>query len=288
MSYRDQLRVKPRSRVSLAKLNAGETGGVGKHQAAELLTQSVARMAAVTDRLYAQKQWALLIVLQAMDAAGKDGTIKHVTSGLNPQWCRVTSFGAPSNEDLSHDYLWRIVKWLPERGCIGIHNRSHYEEVIVTRVHPRILLGQRIPDVTRTPDLIRRRYREINRFEKYLVDNGTIVLKFYLHVSKREQWRRLRERMEDPEKWWKLQPGDMRERLHWDKYMAAYEDAFHYTSTNHAPWYVIPGDNKAFARLAVAEIINETLAGLSLQYPQVTDAMKAEWEKARAELRNAQ
>jgi PPK2 family polyphosphate:nucleotide phosphotransferase len=288
MSYIEKLRVKPRSLVSLLKLNAGETGGIGKHQAEELLTQSVARMAEVTDRLYAQKQWSLLIVLQAMDAAGKDGTIKHVTSGLNPQWCRVTSFGAPSTEDLAHDYLWRIVRNLPERGCIGIHNRSHYEEVIVTRVHARILQSQRLPETLRGPDVITRRYKQINRFEKYLMENGTVVLKFFLHVSKREQWRRLRERMEDPEKWWKLQPGDMRERLHWDKYMAAYEDAFRYTSTAHAPWFVIPGDNKFFARLAVAEIINETLSGLNLHYPQVTDAMKAEWEKAREELRSAQ
>src|SRR5262245_54179826 len=182
MSYTDDFRVKPRSRVQLAKLKTDETARIGKHEAQNLLGKSVERMAEITDRLYAQKQWALLIVLQAMDAAGKDGTIKHVTSGLNPQWCSVHGFGAPSKEDLDHDYLWRIVKALPERGCIGIHNRSHYEEVIATRVHPEILDRQRLPESLRTPDLIRRRYREINRFERYLADNGTVVLKFFLHV----------------------------------------------------------------------------------------------------------
>ena len=287
MDFSSQLRVKPRSKVTLADRRSKESGNLGKNQAEALLLESVRRMAEVTDKLYAQKKWALLIILQAMDAAGKDGTIKHVTSGLNPQWCRVYSFGAPSGEELDHDYLWRHLKVLPERGSIGIHNRSHYEEVIVTRVHPRVLEFQRIPDETRGPDLIRRRYKEINRFEKYLVDNGTVVLKFFLHVSKREQWRRLRERYEDPEKWWKLQPGDMRERLHWEKYMTAYEEAFQYTSTPWAPWFIIPADNKWYARLAVAEIIGETLRTLNLQYPQVSDAMREEWEKAREELRLA-
>jgi PPK2 family polyphosphate:nucleotide phosphotransferase len=238
------------------------------------------------DRLFAQDQWSLLLVFQAMDAAGKDSTVKHVMTGMNPRGIHVYSFGAPSKEELDHDYLWRTVKALPERGCIAIHNRSHYEEVIATRVHPEILSKQRIPDITRTPDLIRRRYREINRFERYLVQNGTIVLKFFLHVSKHEQWERLVERMENPDKYWKAQVHDLYERKHWAEYMRAYEDVFHWTSTPHAPWFVIPADHKWFVWLAVAEIISDTLSALNLEYPKTPEAVRAEWEKARAELKN--
>jgi PPK2 family polyphosphate:nucleotide phosphotransferase len=259
----------------------------GRVQGTALLAQGIERLSDLQERLYAQDQWALLVVFQAMDAAGKDGTVKHVLTGVNPRGIRVVSFGAPSKEELDHDYLWRTVKALPERGCIGIHNRSHYEEVIATQVHPEILARQRIPDATRVPDLIRRRYREINRFERYLVDNGTIVLKFFLHVSKHEQWRRLVERMEEPDKYWKAQAGDLRERLHWAEFMRTYEDVFYWTSTAHAPWFVIPADRKWYAWLAVAEIIGETLGRLNLQYPQTPDSVKAEWEKAREELRNA-
>jgi PPK2 family polyphosphate:nucleotide phosphotransferase len=222
-----------------------------------------------------------------MDAAGKDGTVKHVLSGLDPRGVRVFSFGAPSKEELDHDYLWRTVKALPERGCITIHNRSHYEEVIATRVHPEILEHQRIPEATRGAGLIRRRCREINRFERYLVDNGTIVLKFFLHVSKHEQWQRLVERMEEPDKHWKANAGDLRERLHWSAFMEAYEDVFRWTSTRHAPWFIVPADHKWFVWVAVAEIVRETLAGLKLEYPKAPESVKADWERAREELRNA-
>jgi PPK2 family polyphosphate:nucleotide phosphotransferase len=287
MDYSERFRIKPRSRVSLREVGTRATGDVTKTQATTLLAQGVGRIAAAQELLYAQGTWAVLIVLQAMDAAGKDGTIKHVLSGVNPRGCRIVSFVAPTKEELDHDYLWRTVKALPARGTIGIHNRSHYEEVIVTRVHPQVLERQRLPDIKRGPDLIRRRLREINRFEKYLVDNGTVVLKFFLHISKREQWRRLRERMEDPDKYWKLQPSDLRERLHWDKYMAAYEDIFRYTSSSHAPWFIIPADDKWFSRLAVAQIIDETLTALNLRYPEVPDSVREEWEKAREELRKS-
>ena len=287
MTYSERFRVKPRSRVVLREVPTSARGDLKKSEAPAVLAQGVARLAATQDLLFAQGTWALLIVLQAMDAAGKDGTIKHVMSGVNPRGCRIVNFVAPTKEEIDHDYLWRTVKALPARGHIGIHNRSHYEEVIVTRVHPQILTRQKLPEATRGPDLIPRRLREIRRFEKYLVDNGTVILKFFLHISKREQWRRLRERMEDPEKYWKLQPGDIRERLHWDKYMAAYQDVFRYTSTAWAPWHIIPADDKWFARVAVGEIIGETLSGLNLQYPTVSDSARAEWDKAREELRQS-
>jgi PPK2 family polyphosphate:nucleotide phosphotransferase len=219
MDFASSFRVTPRSRPSLKSVNPRDTTGVkGKTEAEMRLGAATLRLAELQERMFALRTWALLLVFQAMDAAGKDGTIKHVLSAVNPRGCRVVSFGVPSDEDLNHDYLWRTMKALPERGIIAAHNRSHYEEVIVTRVHPRVLERQRMPESMRGPDLIARRYRAINRFEQHLVDNGTIVLKFFLHISKREQWRRLRDRMEDPDKYWKLQAGDFRERLHWEKY----------------------------------------------------------------------
>jgi PPK2 family polyphosphate:nucleotide phosphotransferase len=288
MDFRSRYGVKPRSQFVLRQVDTKDTGELrGKTEAELLMVQSRQQLSTAQELLYAQRQWALLVILQALDAAGKDGTIKHVMSGVNPTGCQVTSFVGPTKQELYHDYLWRHVRELPERGCIGIHNRSHYEEVIVTQVHPSILANQALPDEVRSPDLIRRRYREINRFERYLTDNGTVVLKFFLHLSKREQWRRLRDRMETPEKYWKLRASDLKERLHWEKYMDVYQDVFRHTSTRHARWYVIPADNKWFARLAVAQIINETLAGLKLHYPDVTPEMREEWEKARELLRNA-
>jgi PPK2 family polyphosphate:nucleotide phosphotransferase len=288
MEFSQKYRVTPRRPIVLGEISTQDTASVdSKVNGRLMLAQSVERLAAASELLYAQKQWSLLVIFQALDAAGKDGTIKHVLSGVNPSGCQVVNFVAPTKQELNHDYLWRHVRELPERGCIGIHNRSHYEEVIVTEVHPEILARQPLPDAVRAPDLIRRRYREINRFERYLVDNGTVVLKFFLHLSKREQWRRLRDRMETPEKYWKLQASDFRERLHWERYMEAYQRVFRYTSTAHAPWFVIPADNKWFTRLAVAQIINETLAGLKLRYPEVTPEMRAEWEKARELLRKA-
>jgi len=287
MSYSDRYRLKPRTRVNLQALNPADSGDVSSREdAVSRLKPVVDRLADMQDRLFAQDQWSLLVVFQAMDAAGKDSTVKHVMTGMNPRGIHVHSFGAPSKEELDHDYLWRTVKALPERGAIAIHNRSHYEEVIATRVHPEILASQRIPDSSRTPDLMRRRYREINRFERYLVDNGTVVLKFFLHVSKHEQWKRLVERMEDPDKYWKAQVHDLYERKHWNEYMGAYEDVFRWTSTAHAPWFVIPADHKWFVWLAVAEIIGDTLSGLRLEYPKTPDSVRAEWEKAREELKN--
>lgn len=288
MDFASSFRVKPRSRLSLKSVNPRDTTGVkGKTEAELRLGAAVLRLAELQERMFALRTWAVLLVFQAMDAAGKDGTIKHVLSAVNPRGCRVVSFGVPSDEELNHDYLWRASRALPERGIIAAHNRSHYEEVIVTRVHPRVLERQRMPDATRGPDLIARRYRAINRFEQHLVDNGTIILKFFLHISKREQWRRLRDRMEDSDKYWKLQAGDFRERLHWEKYMSAYEDVFRHTSTRHAPWFVVPADHKWFARCAVAEIVTARLGELQLEYPKPTGARRAEWEKAREELRNS-
>jgi PPK2 family polyphosphate:nucleotide phosphotransferase len=288
MDFASSFRVKPRSRLSLKSVNPRDTTGVkGKTEAELRLGAAALRLAELQERMFALRTWAVLLVFQAMDAAGKDGTIKHVLSAVNPRGCRVVSFGVPSDEELNHDYLWRASRALPERGIIAAHNRSHYEEVIVTRVHPRVLERQRMPDTTRGPDLIARRYRAINRFEQHLVDNGTIVLKFFLHISKREQWRRLRDRMEDPDKYWKLQAGDFRERLHWEKYMSAYEDVFRHTSTRHAPWFIVPADHKWFARCAVAEIVTARLGELQLEYPKPTGARRAEWEKAREELRNS-
>jgi PPK2 family polyphosphate:nucleotide phosphotransferase len=285
MDFAARFRVKPRTRGALAQRDADDTADIKHADAAVQLAANVTRLAAALDVLVAQNTWSVLVILQAMDAAGKDGTIKHVFTGVNPRSVRIVGFGAPTPEELDHDYLWRIVRALPERGVVGVHNRSHYEDVLVTRVHPHILERQQLPAEKRGPDLIRRRFREINRFEKYLVDNGTIVLKFFLHVSKHEQWQRLVERMEEPEKFWKAQAGDLKERAHWPEYMAAYDDIFAHTSTPHAPWYIVPADRKWFAWLAVAEILNQTLAGLKLDYPQVPDSVRQQWQQARDELK---
>jgi len=285
MDFAARFRVKPRTRGALAQRDADDTADIKHADAAVQLAANVTRLAAVLDVLVAQNTWSVLVILQAMDAAGKDGTIKHVFTGVNPRSVRIVGFGAPTPEELDHDYLWRIVRALPERGVVGVHNRSHYEDVLVTRVHPHILERQQLPAEKRGPDLIRRRFREINRFEKYLVDNGTIVLKFFLHVSKHEQWQRLVERMEEPEKFWKAQAGDLKERAHWPEYMAAYDDIFAHTSTPHAPWYIVPADRKWFAWLAVAEILNQTLAGLKLDYPQVPESVRQQWQQARDELK---
>jgi len=285
MDFVKHCRVKRADRMSLAKHDPADTGDIHtKESAVRLLERGIERLSAEQDRLFAQNTWSVLIILQAMDAAGKDSTVKHVMSGVNPQGCSVKSFKAPTAEELDHDYLWRSAKALPERGCIGIHNRSHYEEVIVTRVHPEILSRQQLPESARGPKIWQRRFREINRFERHLVDNGTIVLKFFLHVSKDEQRRRFLERMKEPEKYWKFQPGDVREREHWDEYMTAYEEVFRNTSTKWAPWFVIPADRKWFSRLAVAEIIVNTLADLKLRYPSVPDHARAEWRQLRKQL----
>jgi PPK2 family polyphosphate:nucleotide phosphotransferase len=271
--------------VSLADRDPGWTWTVrGKRQARALLADGIARMADQQERLYAQNTHALLLIFQAMDAAGKDSTIKHVMSGVNPQGCQVFSFKAPSAEERDHDYLWRSVKALPERGRIGIHNRSYYEEVLVVRVHPELLDGQQLPARLRTKTIWLDRFREINAFERYLTDNGTVVLKFFLHVSKDEQRKRFLERIERPEKNWKFSARDVDERAHWDDYVRAYEEMLSQTSTAHAPWFVVPADRKWFTRLAVAAVIDQTLEDLDLRFPVITDAQRRELQQCRQRL----
>jgi PPK2 family polyphosphate:nucleotide phosphotransferase len=240
-----------------------------KPRAKEALVNGVKAMAELQDKLYAQDKWALLLIFQAMDAAGKDGAIKHVMSGVNPQGCQVFSFKSPSAEDLDHDYLWRCMKVLPNRGHIGIFNRSYYEETLVVRVHPEFLAKQKVPPQLVTKNIWEQRFEDICNFEQYLAHNGILVRKFFLHVSKKEQKRRFLERIENPEKNWKFSASDSAERGHWDEYMEAYEEMIRNTATKHAPWYVVPADNKWFTRVVVAAAVIEALASLDLAYPEV-------------------
>jgi PPK2 family polyphosphate:nucleotide phosphotransferase len=227
-------------------------------------------LAELQDMLYAQDRWAVLLIFQAMDAAGKDGTIKHVMSGVNPQGCQVYSFKAPSAEDLDHDFLWRCMKYVPERGRIGIFNRSYYEETLVVRVHPEFLEKQKLPPELVTKDIWKERFRDIRSFERYLTRNGVIIRKFFLHVSKGEQKRRFLERLQNPEKNWKFSANDITERAFWDDYMTAYEDMIRNTSTPEAPWYVVPADNKWFTRIVVGAAVIAALDALDLHYPQIS------------------
>jgi PPK2 family polyphosphate:nucleotide phosphotransferase len=259
-----------------------------KEDALKKLQGDVNSIATLQDILYAQDQYALLVIFQAMDAAGKDGAIKHVMSGLNPQGCQVYSFKAPSAEELDHDYLWRCMKALPERGRIGIFNRSYYEEVLVVRVHPELLEKEKLPARVQGKEFWKNRYEDINNFEHYLAGNGVIVLKFFLNVSKEEQKRRFLERIEVPEKNWKFSIADANERQRWDEYMEAYEDALRNTSTKWAPWYVIPADHKWFTRVAVADILLRSLKSLNLKYPKVSSDRKAELQKIRSQLEKEQ
>jgi PPK2 family polyphosphate:nucleotide phosphotransferase len=277
-----RLVARPGKKISLGDYDPEWTASLkDKERATALLAQGIKQLAKEQDKLYAQDRYALLVIFQAMDAAGKDGTIRHVMSGVNPQGCQVYSFKAPSAEERDHDYLWRSVKSLPERGRIGIHNRSYYEEVLVCRVHPEILAGQHLPESCVDDGIWKRRFREINKFEQYLSDNGYIILKFYLNVSKKEQKRRFLERIDMDEKNWKFSVNDAKERTYWKDYMRAYEDVFTYTSTKCAPWYIIPANNKWFMRLAVASIINQTLKKLDLRYPTLTKDKKKELLEAR-------
>ena len=245
----------------------------------QLLQESVELLAEYQDRLYAQSEYALLIVLQAADAAGKDGTIKHVMSGVNPQGCEVHSFKQPSAEELRHDYLWRCTLRLPERGKIGIFNRSYYEEVLITRVHSEILDGQKIPPQWKDKKIWKRRFDEINNFENYLFQNGIITLKFFLNLSRKEQKQRFLDRIDRPEKNWKFSPSDVEERKFWKNYREAFEDCFNHTSTEWAPWYIVPADDKPFSRIAVAGIIIKTLDGLKLGYPEVGKKRREELQQ---------
>ena len=278
----DQFIVPPGKKIRLKDYDPGSTNHYkDKNDASEKLRMDIERLAKYQDLLYAQNTFALLIILQAMDTAGKDGTIEHVMSGVNPQGTQVHSFKAPSAEELDHDFLWRSMKALPERGEIGIFNRSYYEEVLVVRVHPEILDLQKLPPAAKGKSIWMLRFDEINEFEKYLVRNGIIVLKFFLNVSKDEQKRRLLTRIDTPEKNWKFSVADVKERLYWDSYMNAYEDMFNHTSTEHAPWHIIPADNKWFTRTVVADVIVEKLKSLKLSYPVVNEQFHEDLLKAK-------
>jgi PPK2 family polyphosphate:nucleotide phosphotransferase len=257
-----------------------------KEDAHDALEHGIARLSESQDKLYAQDRWGILMVLQAMDAAGKDSTIKHVMSGVNPQGCIVTSFKTPSVEDLNHDFLWRTMRFIPERGMIGIFNRSYYEEVLVVRVHNKMLLREKLPAKLVTDKIWEERFEDINSFERYLTRNGILVLKFFLNVSKKEQKRRFQERLDTPDKNWKFSINDVLERQHWDEYMRAYEEMIRNTSTKHAPWYVIPADHKWFTRLAVAEILNHALEQLDLSYPKMDAEKRKDLKKARIALKH--
>jgi PPK2 family polyphosphate:nucleotide phosphotransferase len=255
-----------------------------KPRAKEALAAGVQALAELQDKLYAQDKWALLLIFQAMDAAGKDGAIKHVMSGVNPQGCQVFSFKAPSADDLDHDYLWRCMKVSPNRGHIGIFNRSYYEETLVVRVHPEFLAKQKIPAQLVTKRIWDERFEDIRNFEQYLSRNGIVVRKFFLHVSKKEQKRRFLERIENAEKNWKFSASDTAEREHWDEYMEAYEDVIRNTATKQSPWYVVPADNKWFTRLVVAAAVVEALSSLHLAYPEVGPDKLKELAAARKAL----
>ncbi len=253
-----------------------------KPRAKEALQNGIELLAELQDKLYAQDKWSVLLIFQAMDAAGKDGAIKHVMSGINPQGCQVFSFKAPTSEDLDHDYMWRCLKRLPERGRIGIFNRSYYEETLVVRVHEEILKKQKIPEKLVTKHIWDERFQDIRNIEKYLSRNGTIVRKFFLHVSADEQKKRFLERIDNPEKNWKFSSADAKERGHWDEYMKAYEDMIRNTATKDSPWYVVPADNKWFTRLVVAAAVIDSLASLDLEYPEVGEEKLQELAEAKS------
>jgi PPK2 family polyphosphate:nucleotide phosphotransferase len=282
----EPLRVEPGRRVRLPKdFDPGyHAGFVQKEDAKETLQRGVDLLAEYQARLAAQDTYGLLVIFQAMDAAGKDGTIKHVMSGVNPQGVEVTSFKVPSSEEQDHDYLWRSAKRLPARGMIGIFNRSYYEEVLVVRVHPAILAGQKLPPSAKRRGVWERRFREINDWERYLTDNGIRIVKLFLNVSKEEQRRRFLARIDEPEKNWKFSAGDARERRHWDDYQRAFEDVLTKTSTAHAPWYVIPADRKWFMRIAAGAVILQALIDIDPKFPVVSDEAKADMAAAKAEL----
>ena len=281
-----QLRVDHPKRFRIADVDPADSFGldIEKDEARTMLAEVVKRLADLQERLYAQDRWALLVILQGIDTSGKDGVIEHVMSGVNPQGCQIHSFKAPSEEELDHDFLWRNVTRLPERGRIGIFNRSYYEEVLVVRVHPEILAGEKLPPELVTRNIWQHRFKDIRAFERYLARNGTAILKFHLRISKEEQRRRLLARLDEPAKRWKFSMHDVAERKLWDKYMAAYEDMIRHTSTPEAPWHVVPADRKWFAHLAIAATIVERLERLDLQFPKVEGPALAEMRKVRKAL----
>jgi PPK2 family polyphosphate:nucleotide phosphotransferase len=283
-----RFRVRPGTKLNLRQFSPGDTAPYkNKRKAAERLERGIERLAILQEKLYASDRWALLLIFQAMDAAGKDSAIKHVMSGLNPQGTQVYSFKRPSDEELDHDYLWRTNKALPERGRIGIFNRSYYEEVLVVRVHPEILSKQKLPPSLAGNRLWRDRYEDINAFERYLTRNGTAIRKFFLHVSREEQRRRFLERLNDPSKHWKFEAADLDERDRWRDYVRAYEQMLARTSSRHAPWYVVPADHKWYTRLVIAQLVVEALESLDLAFPDVSkvqlDALTAARQRLASE-----
>src|SRR5436190_2345814 len=278
-------RISNGSRFRLKDIDPNDPWGKRlKPIADQMLKQSRKRMAGLQERLYAQDRWSILLIFQAMDAAGKDGTIKHVMSGVNPQGCDVHAFKAPSTEELDHDFLWRANRRLPRRGHIGIFNRSYYEETLVVRVHQNILAKQQLPTELVTKNIWRERFEDINAYERYLGRQGVLVRKFFLHVSKDEQRKRFLERLEKPEKHWKFSPADVGERSHFASYMSAYEDMIQHTSTEAAPWYVVPADRKWFTRLVVSSAIIDAIQSLDPRFPEVDPAVRAEFRKVKASL----
>jgi PPK2 family polyphosphate:nucleotide phosphotransferase len=262
-----------------------DTGEVkSKEHAQKIIDNRVGLLSGLQEKLYAQDRWAVLLVIQGMDAAGKDGVIKHVMSGVNPQGCNVHAFKAPSTEELNHDYLWRAHRCVPERGMIGIFNRSYFEEVLVVRVHPTLLQAQKLPDTVITKHIWEQRYEDINAFEHYLTRNGVVIRKFFLHISKKEQKKRFLERLEDSKKNWKFSMADVKERAYWKDYQEAYEEMIQNTATKHAPWYVVPADNKWYTQLIVASAIIATLEELDLSFPDMDKEKKKELESVRESL----
>jgi PPK2 family polyphosphate:nucleotide phosphotransferase len=279
----------PGTGISLHHFRTDYTGKFkSKKDAKKKLKKDIAELKSLQDKFYAYNRFSLLLIFQAMDAAGKDGTIKHVMSGVNPQGCQVYNFKKPSAEDLDHDYFWRVYKCLPERGRIGIFNRSYYEEVLIVKVHPELVLRQQLPGINKLQDINgdfwQQRYRQINQMEQHLVDNGTILLKFFLNVSKKEQKKRFLERINDPDKNWKFTMDDVTERNYWDDYQHAFEDALSATNTKMAPWYIIPADHKWYMRTIVGDIIVKKLNSLPLKYPEVTHEKKEEIRNAKESL----
>jgi PPK2 family polyphosphate:nucleotide phosphotransferase len=286
-SLADQFCITDGRKFRLKKVDPGNTlefRSEDKPRAVEALANGVKVLTQLQDMLYAQDRWALLLIFQAMDAAGKDGAIKHVMSGVNPQGCQVYSFKGPTAEELDHDYLWRCMKCLPERGRIGIFNRSYYEETLVVRVHPEFLESQKLPAKLNGNGIWDRRFKEVRNFEKYLSNNGILVRKFFLHVSEEEQRRRFLERLDDSDKNWKFSANDAKERGHWDEYMKAYEDTIRNTATEFAPWYVVPADNKWFTRVIVAAAVIDALSSMDLAYPTLSSAKLKELQAARETL----
>jgi len=275
-------------KFKLSEYDPGDTHGldIDKKEAKERLEQDIKSLSELQEKLYAQDRWSVLLIFQAMDAAGKDSAIEHVMKGINPQGCQVHSFKAPTAIELDHDYMWRTSCALPERGRIGVFNRSYYEEVLVVRVRPEILGKQRLPQNLVTKNIWEERYEDIRSFERYLARNGTLILKFFLNVSKEEQKKRFLDRIDEPEKNWKFNPGDVAERALWNQYMNAYEDAIRNTASEHAPWYIVPADKKWYTRLVVAAVIDEAMQGLNLQYPKVDSAGLEEIRKSREALMN--